>query len=806
MKKIYELEELTCPNCASVLANNLQKLNFIQEVHINYNTKQVEIISEKELTDSEVALVINTVISLSRCKNHEPVEEITEEFNFENIDCPNCALKVEEALNKEADIIDAKVSFMNKKIIIKHKDNVEVFETVNRVVGTVESDAYITSEHHECHSDHCHHHHHNNHNHSNCCGKDNEKIKFLDNIFKVTSGKKFNYVLGIIGFIIFVVSTYFKLTKQYEEYLVYFFVLSYVMLSLSLIIKAIKNVLRGQIFDENFLMLLASIGALVVNEPIEAIMVIVLFKIGDFFQAKAIRKSRDAIASLIDVHVDYVTMANLEKVEIKDVLVGEEIIVKVGERIPLDGEIVEGMTDLNTQMLTGESLPVTVKPGDKVLSGCINLSEVIKVKVTTTDQNSTITKVLKLVEEASMKKSHTEEFIGKFAKYYTPIVIVLALLVFLIPTIFIDGANAYDYLHRACMFLVISCPCALIISIPLGFFGGIGLSSKNGILVKGGNYLEALTKVSTVVLDKTGTITKGVFYVADIHPLGMNKAELIEIVAHIECFSNHPIAKSIVEHHNDVIDKTKVSEVVETPGKGIRGLYNGKQLLVGKESLMKTFDIDFKEIKSTGTVVYVALDGKYLGYIVIKDEIRSSSIALIKALKRHNIKTIMLTGDNAFVAEEVAKKVGINEYYASLLPQDKLNHLERIIKEKKKGDSVIFVGDGINDTPALKLADVGIAMGGIGSDAAKEASDIVIMNDDISKIASSIEIAKYTHKIVVQNIIFALVVKVLAMIIGGLDILGSFGMYLAVVSDVGVCLLTILNTLRILIKKVKKIG
>ncbi len=801
MKKIYELEELTCPQCAKSLANNLQKIDFIQEVHINYNTKQVEIISEKELSDSEVELVINTVKSLSRCKSHELSEEITEEFSFENIDCPNCALKVEEALNKEEDIIDAKVSFMNKKIIIKHKDNIEIFETVNRVIGTVENDAYIVSNHCEEHkhhdSHHCHHH--------DCCGHGKEEIKFLDNIFKVTSGKVFNYILGIIGFIIFVMAVYLKIINQLGEHLIWIFVISYIMISFSLIIKAVKNILKGQIFDENFLMLLASIGALIVNEPIEAVMVVVLFKIGDFFQAKAIRKSRDAIASLIDVHVDYVTMANFEKVEIKDVLVGEEIIVKVGERIPLDGVIVEGITDLNTQMLTGESIPITVKPGDQVLSGCINISEVIKVRVTATDQDSTITKVLKLVEEASMKKSHTEEFIGKFAKYYTPIVIILALLVFLVPTILIDGANAYDYLHRACMFLVISCPCALIISIPLGFFGGIGLASKNGILVKGGNYLEALTKVSTIVLDKTGTITKGIFYVSDINPLGMTKAELIEIVAHIECFSNHPIARSIIEHYNDKIDKSKVSEVIEESGFGIKGLYQGKQLLVGKESLMKKYGIDFEEIKSTGTIIYAALDGKYLGNIIIKDEIRPSSAALIKTLKRYNINTIMLTGDNIFVAEEVAKKVGIDEYYASLLPQDKLSYLEKVINEKKKGTSVIFVGDGINDTPSLKLADVGIAMGGVGADSAKEAADVVIMNDDISKIASSIVIAKYTHKIVMQNIVFAITIKVLAMIIGGLDLLGSFGMYLAVVSDVGVCLLTILNTLRILVKKVKKI-
>ena len=814
MKNIYELEELSCPSCASVLANNLQKIAFINEVHINYNTKQVEIISDKELTDSEVALVINTVVSLSRCKNHEEALEVVEEFNFENIDCPNCALKVEEALNKEEDIIDAKVSFMNKKIIIKHKDNIEVYETVNQVLKKVEGDAFIHThdcDHHDCtcgtdhhNHDHKHHHHKNchchHHNHHN-----NEKLKFLDNIFKVTTGRKFNYILGILGFILFIGTLICKFTNNLTDYLMYGFIVSYVMISFSLIIKTIKNLLRGQIFDENFLMLIASTGAIIVSEPIEAIMVVVLYKIGDFLQAKAIRKSRDAIASLIDVHVDYVTMANLEKVEIKDVLVGEEIIVKVGERIPLDGVVIEGVTEINTSTLTGESLPVLVKPNDQVLSGCINLSEVIKVRVTATDEDSTITKVLKLVEEASSKKSHTEEFISKFAKVYTPIVIILALLVFLIPTIFIDSASALEYLHRACMFLVISCPCALIISIPLGFFGGIGLSSKNGILVKGGNYLEALLKTKKVVLDKTGTITKGVFYVSDINPKkGLTKAGLIEIVAHLESFSLHPIARSIVEHYNDQIDKNKIKEVVEKAGLGIKGLYEDKLLIVGKEELMIENNISFPVVSTTGTLIHVAYDNEYLGNIIIKDEIRPNSEKLIKYLNKAKIKTIMLTGDNDNVAKEVAEKVDIKEYHASLLPQDKLRILEDIIKNKKKGETVIFVGDGINDTPSLKLADVGIAMGGIGADSAKEAADIVIMNDDINKIASSIEISKFTHRIVVQNIVFALVVKILAMIIGGLNLLGAFGMYVAVLSDVGVCLITILNTLRILIKKVKK--
>ncbi len=821
MKKIYELEELSCPHCASVLASNLQKINFINEVHINYNTKQIEIISDKELTDSEVSLVINAVISLSKCKTHEEAMDIVEEFNFENIDCPNCALKVEEALNKEEDIIDAKVSFMNKKIIIKHKDNVEIFETVNRVLGKVEGDAFIHNhgcdpkncncghEHHHEHHDHDHaheHHHHKHHKNCHCHHHENNNLKFLDDIFKVTTGKTFNYILGITGFIIFIACLVCKFTNQLSDYLIYGFIISYVMISFSLIIKAIKNIFKGQIFDENFLMILASVGAIIVSEPIEAIMVVVLYKIGDFLQAKAIRKSRDAIASLMDVHIDYVTMANLEKVEIKDVLIGEEILVKVGERIPLDGEIVEGVTELNTSMLTGESMPLLVKPGDKVMSGCINLSEVIKVRVTTTDDNSTITKVLKLVEEASSKKSHTEEFIAKFAKVYTPIVIILALLVFLVPTIFINPKGVYDYLHRACMFLVISCPCALIISIPLGFFGGIGLASKNGILVKGGNYLDALTKTKKVVFDKTGTITKGLFYVAEINTVNkMKKAELTKIVAHLEAFSHHPIAKSIVEHHNDIIDRKRVREVVELPGHGIKGLFDDKLLLVGKETLMKEYNITFDIKKSTGTVIYVAYDNQYLGNIVIKDEIKDNAYDAINKLNKLGIDTIMLTGDNIGVAEEVSEKVGIKEYYASLLPKDKLEKLKTIINNKNKNETIVFVGDGINDTPALKLADVGVAMGGIGSDSAKEASDIVIMNDDLSKISASISISKFTRKIVIENIVFALVVKILAMIIGGFDLLGSWGMYIAVLSDVGVCLITILNTLRILIKKSEKI-
>ena len=798
MKKIYELEELSCPNCADILAKNLQKIDFIEEVHINYNTKQVEIISEKELTDNEVSLVINTVLSLSYCHEHTEAKEITEEFNFENIDCPNCAMKVEDALNKQEDIIDAKVSFMNKKIIIKHKDNVEVFETVSKVLSDIETDAYLVGEHHHHHDHHhecnCHHHHHHHHHH------DNERLNFLDNIFKVTTDAKLNIILGIIGVIIFIVGVVFKILKLYPEYLLYIFVTSYVLVAFSLIFKTIKSVLKGKLFNEDVLMLVASTGAIVVGEPIEAVMIVVLSRIGEMLQARAVRRSKNAIADMMDMHVDYVTMANLEKVDIKDVLVGEEIIVRVGERIPLDGIITSGVTELNTSALTGEAMPLSAKTGDKVLSGCINLSEVIKVEVTTTDKDSTITKVLKLVEEASDKKSKTEEFITKFSKFYTPIVICLAFLVFLVPTI-INPDNLYDYLHRACMFLVISCPCALVISIPLGYFGGIGLSSKNGILVKGGNYLEALTKTSTIVFDKTGTLTKGAFYVSDINPVGMSKASLVEIVAHLENYSLHPIAKSIVDHYDDDINKDLVKEVIEMPGKGIKGMYDGKLLVVGKDNLMDEYNIEYQKVSSSGTVVYAALDNVYLGNIIIKDEIREESKKLINHLHKKGIKTIMLTGDNESISKEVSTKLGIDEYYASLLPQDKLEHLTRIINSKKPGETIVFVGDGINDTPALKLADVGIALGDI--DAAINVSDIVLMNSDISKVNSSINIAKFTKKIVIQNIVFALAVKVIALVIAGANILGSFGMYLAVLSDVGVCLITILNTLRIIYKKQK---
>ena len=799
MKKIYELEELSCPNCADILAKNLQKIDFIEEVHINYNTKQVEIISEKELTDNEVSLVINTVLSLSHCHKHTEAKEITEEFNFENIDCPNCAMKVEDALNKQEDIIDAKVSFMNKKIIIKHKDNVEVFETVSKVLSDIETDAYLVGEHHHHHDHHhecnCHHHHHHHH--------DNERLNFLDNIFKVTTDAKLNIILGIIGVIIFIVGVVFKILKLYPEYLLYIFVTSYVLVAFSLIFKTIKSVLKGKLFNEDVLMLVASTGAMIVGEPIEAVMIVVLSRIGEMLQARAVRRSKNAIADMMDMHVDYVTMANLEKVDIKDVLVGEEIIVRVGERIPLDGIITSGVTELNTSALTGEAMPLSAKTGDKVLSGCINLSEVIKVEVTTTDKDSTITKVLKLVEEASDKKSKTEEFITKFSKFYTPIVICLAFLVFLVPTI-INPDNLYDYLHRACMFLVISCPCALVISIPLGYFGGIGLSSKNGILVKGGNYLEALTKTSTIVFDKTGTLTKGAFYVSDINPVGMSKASLVEIVAHLENYSLHPIAKSIVDHYDDDINKDLVKEVIEMPGKGIKGMYDGKLLVVGKDNLMDEYNIEYQKVNSSGTVVYAALDNVYLGNIIIKDEIREESKKLINHLHKKGIKTIMLTGDNESISKEVSTKLGIDEYYSSLLPQDKLEHLTRIINNKKPGETIVFVGDGINDTPALKLADVGIALGDI--DAAINVSDIVLMNSDISKVNSSINIAKFTKKIVIQNIVFALAVKVIALVIAGANILGSFGMYLAVLSDVGVCLITILNTLRIIYKKTKKLA
>lgn len=582
------------------------------------------------------------------------------------------------------------------------------------------------------------------------------------------------------------------------------FIISYLVVGCEILKKAVRNIFRGKVFDENFLMAVATIGAFAIGEFPEAVAVMLFYQVGELFQSYAVDKSRKSIASLMDIRPDYANIekdGKVEKVDPDEVKIGDIIIVKTGEKIPLDGVVVEGRSSLDTMALTGESVPRVVKTEDEVLSGCINKDGLLKIRVTKEFGESTVSKILDLVENASSKKSKSENFITKFAKYYTPTVVIIAVLLAFIPPIILKDFNAFSvWLYRALSFLVVSCPCALVISIPLSFFGGIGGASKMGILIKGSNYLEALANTETVVFDKTGTLTEGIFEVQDIYAEGIEKDELLRIVAHAENYSNHPIAKSVKKAYNKEIDENIIKNPQELSGKGIWARIDEKDILVGNEKLMLEEKIDFKKCDEVGTILYVAIDKKYVGYVLIADKIKQDSPKTIRELKAMNIKeTVMLTGDKKEVGEYVAKKLNMDKVYTELLPDGKVEKVEELLKQKSEKGKLVFVGDGINDAPVLTISDIGVAMGGLGSDAAIEAADIVIMTDETSKISKAINLSKKTMRIVRENIIFAIFVKIAVLV---LTAFGASTMWEAVFADVGVSVIAIINALRMLnIKK-----
>ena len=582
------------------------------------------------------------------------------------------------------------------------------------------------------------------------------------------------------------------------------FIISYLVVGFEILKKAVRNIFRGKVFDENFLMTVATIGAFAIGEFPEAVAVMLFYQVGELFQSYAVDKSRKSIASLMDIRPDYANIekdGKIEKVDPDEVKIGDIIIVKTGEKIPLDGVVVEGTSSLDTMALTGESVPRVVKTEDEVLSGCINKDGLLKIRVTKEFGESTVSKILDLVENASSKKSKSENFITKFAKYYTPTVVIIAVLLAFIPPIILKDFSTFSvWLYRALSFLVVSCPCALVISIPLSFFGGIGGASKMGILIKGSNYLEALANTETVVFDKTGTLTEGIFEVQDIYAKGIEKDELLRIVAHAENYSNHPIAKSVKKAYNKEIDENIIKNPQELSGKGIWAKIDEKDILVGNEKLMVEEKIDFKKCDEVGTILYVAIDKKYVGYVLIADKIKQDSPKTIRELKAMNIKeTVMLTGDKKEVGEYVAKKLNMDKVYTELLPDGKVEKVEELLKQKSEKGKLVFVGDGINDAPVLTIADIGVAMGGLGSDAAIEAADIVIMTDETSKISKAINLSKKTMRIVRENIIFAIFVKIAVLL---LTAFGASTMWEAVFADVGVSVIAIINALRMLnIKK-----
>ncbi|HAS78300.1 MAG TPA: cadmium-translocating P-type ATPase, partial [Ruminococcus sp.] len=580
------------------------------------------------------------------------------------------------------------------------------------------------------------------------------------------------------------------------------YLVPYAVIGWDILWKSVRNICHGQIFDENFLMAVATIGAMCTGDFSEGVTVMLFYQVGELFQSYAVGRSRKSISSLMDIRPDY---ANIERdnqivqVDPEEVSVGDIIIIKPGEKIPLDGVIREGNSTVDTSALTGESVPRELAEGDDVISGCINLSGMLKVQVTKEFGESTVSKILDLVENSSSKKAKAENFITKFARYYTPCVVIGAVLLAVIPPL-VTGGNWSDWIHRALIFLVISCPCALVISVPLSFFGGIGGASKCGILVKGGNYLEVLANTEIVVFDKTGTLTKGVFNVTAIHPDIISENELVETAALAESYSNHPISNSLKNEYGREIDKSRVKDVEEIAGHGVKAVIDGKNVYVGNDKLMEKIGVKWHPCHHVGTTVHVAIEGKYVGHIVISDELKNDSKQAISMLKQHGIrKTVMLTGDAKAVGENTAKLLNIDEVYTELLPADKVEKVEKLLNEKSEKGKLAFVGDGINDAPVLSRADIGIAMGAMGSDAAIEAADIVLMDDSPSKIATAIDISKRTLKIVYQNIIFALAVKAIVLIMGAL---GVATMWEAVFADVGVSVIAILNAMRAL--KVKE--
>ena len=617
----------------------------------------------------------------------------------------------------------------------------------------------------------------------------------------MTKKQKNNLIRILVSLALLILLHFVNPQNPYLRFALY--MIPYLIVGYDILRKALLSIKNREHFDENFLMAIATIGAIALQEYHEGVEVMLFYQIGEWFQSYAVGKSRKNIAALMDIRPEYANLETengIEEVDPEEVEIGSTIVVKVGEKIPLDGEVIEGSTTLNTSALTGESKPREVSVGDPIISGCINMTSPIKVKTSKLYEDSTVAKVLDLIENATSNKSRSEDFITKFARYYTPAVCYSALALAFLPPIFIrlfGGQWQFStWIFRALTFLVISCPCALVISIPLSFFAGIGGASKAGVLIKGSNYLEALSKTRVVAFDKTGTVTLGVFEVTTIHNSGFTKEELLECAAYAEALSNHPIGKSIVKEYKKEIDRKRIGSIKEIAGKGIEALIDDKHVLVGNDKLMEDHDIKVEECHDGGTIVHIAVDGSYKGHIHIGDKIKKNAKEAIADLKRNGVrKTIMLTGDDEKIAESVAKTLNIDEVHSELLPQDKVDIVSKLKEEKQENETLVFVGDGINDAPVITIADVGIAMGSLGSDAAIEAADIVLMDDDPAKIAKAIKIARKCMTIVYENIVFAIAVKVITLI---LSAFGLAQMWMAIFADVGVMVIAVINAIRAL--------
>lgn len=770
-KKELLLEGLDCSNCAAKIEQEVKKINTVNTVFMNFVTKTLTI--ETEYSNKIDNIIRDTAQIVKKVEPGVIVKEKVLTLNGKKtlflmgLSCSNCAVKIEKRVRNIAGVKSAVVNFATKRLMIEFYskyDEKRIVKEVSKITKLVESDIEIVDE-------------------NNTKEKEEEEIDKKVIIRLVSAA------------ILFGTGIAFNFSFWTEFSL---FLISYILAGSEVVLKASKNVLKGRIFDENFLMTIATICAFAIHKFPEGVAVMLFYQLGELFQDMAVNRSRRSIKSLMDIKPDYANLKvenEVRKVTPEEVGIGDLIIVKPGERVPMDGEIIEGESMLDTSALTGESVPTKAKAGNNVLSGSINKNGLLTVRVTKEFFESTVAKILDMVQNASSKKAPAENFITKFARYYTPVVVFSALGLALIPPLLISAAAFSDWIYRALIFLVISCPCALVISIPLGFFGGIGGASKNGILIKGSNYLEALNNIDTIIFDKTGTLTKGVFKVTRICPeKGISEEQLLEYAALAESYSNHPIAVSILKAYGKELDKSKIKNYDEISGYGIKVKVCDNEILVGNARLMDKQNIEYDNIDAAGTVVYVSIDGIYKGFIVISDEIKDSSEYTIRTLKKMGIKkTVMLTGDNESSGSKVGQVLGIDEVHAELLPHQKVEKIKELEGQKNSKEKLVFVGDGINDAPVLARADIGVAMGGLGSDAAIEAADVVLMTDEPSKIVSAIRIAKNTRLIVWQNIILALAVKVIVLLLGAV---GIATMWEAVFADVGVAVIAILNALR----------
>ncbi len=776
-KKELILEGLNCANCAAKIEEQVKKVEGVSGASLNFVTKILTINMDSSGKQEDVLNQANQIINKLEpdviIKDKALSRKEKKVLLLIGLDCANCATKIEKAVNSLDGVSSATVDFVSRKLTIEvdqKRDLPRVVEQASKIAVQIESGIKVVE------------------------NQDKKEESKEDEDGGIKKSKAIQ--LGI-GAALFFAAILVEL-PFWAEFSI--FLVSYVLVGGEVVLKAVRNISRGQVFDENFLMTVATIGAFAIKEFPEGVAVMLFYQVGELFQNMAVNRSRKSISALMDIRPDYANLKvgeDIKRVSPEEISVGDIIVIKPGEKVPLDGKVIEGMSMLDTSAITGESVPREVEPGNEILSGTINKNGLLTVEVTKEFGDSTVSKILDLVQNANSRKAPTEQFITKFSRYYTPVVVFVALAMAVVPPLVVSGATFSDWIYRALVFLVVSCPCALVISIPLGFFGGIGGAAKSGILVKGSNYLEALNNVDTIVFDKTGTLTKGVFKVTKISTQGHESEEnLLEYAAFAESYSNHPIAISILKAYGKEINKSEIENYDEISGHGIKVSVKGKRILAGNKKLMAKENITYDEVDEIGTVVHVAIDGNYAGYIVISDEIKDDAKKATKELKGIGVrKLVMLTGDNKLVGEAIGHQLGLDEVHAELLPDQKVEKLELLEKQKKTKGKLLFVGDGINDAPVLARADVGVAMGGLGSDAAIEAADIVIMTDEPSKLVNAIKIAKRTRSIVWQNIVFALGVKAIVLVLGAG---GIATIWEAVFADVGVTLIAVINAMRVM--------